>query len=223
MTTLKRYKLCDDTVTLFQFDVSPYLNAIAISAVSADPTGFTAQYDFNGNLYGYLVDWSAASHTVQEVEIFSSDGTTDINFILEFDLTDICTTEIDTTCCADSVTIRWIGREGGIKSWSFPGVREFDVKVGDANTYIDGNRRMNYSERKGIYYGRSVSTGNISRANVDFLDELRYSIQAWEEEDGEVTPILLDNDSFFKYKTRDKLFDLTFRYIVSEEVQIQTQ
>lgn len=230
MITLKHFFSCEEAASpntfqgYFHFSLDPYYApGWLCEAVDSPPTGFIELLDSNGVLYGYTVIGANAGTyniTIQAANF----GGTYTQYNLEFVLQSSCATEQNIGCCAtDNAVIRWLGREGGLKQWNFPGVREYDVKVGDANEFKNNNFQKQYSQRKDIYTGKSVSTGNISRSQVDFLDELRYSIQAWELIDDVWTPILLNNDSFFKYKTRDKLFDLTFRYVISEEIIMQTQ
>lgn len=230
MTTLKRFFSCEESATpntyqgYFPFSFDAYYSpGWVCNAVDAAPTGFIELLDANGNLYGYTVIGAAAG--VYNITIEAGNfGGSYTQYNLEFTLQSSCAAEQNIGCCAtDNAVISWLGREGGIKQWNFPGVREYNIEVGDANTFKNSSYQTQYSQRKDIFTGKSVSTGNISREQVDFLDELRYSIQAWELVDGEWVSILLDNGSFFKYKTRDKLFDLTFRYVISEEIIMQTQ
>ena len=76
-------------------------------------------------------------------------------------------------------------------------------------------------KRKNVYTGKRVTTGDITKEQADYLDELKYSIQAWEWDGTTATPIMLVNDSFSKYKSTDKFFDVSAQYIISETVQIQ--
>jgi hypothetical protein len=69
------------------------------------------------------------------------------------------------------------------------------------------------------------TTGNIPKSHVDYLDSLRYSIQAYLYPSGfdNGIPILLDSDSFTKYTSRDKLFDVGVRFLFAKEIQNQRQ
>jgi len=227
METLKRYRGCGtDVEQTFVFDLSPYFSQGWIcEGVTPYPSGFAEILDGNGNVYGFFV---AAGPPAQEYEVqikaksLPADDWT--YFLLEFDLTDTeCVTEVNTTCCDEAITLRWLGREGGIKQWNFPGVREYNIEVGDANTFKNGSRQMQYSERKNIYTGKRITTKNIDRDYVDFLDELRYSIQVWEVDGTNVIPVVLVNDSFNKYKSTDKFFDISISYTIATEIIMQTQ
>lgn len=131
-------------------------------------------------------------------------------------------------CCVNypngRVNIVWLNREGGYQNYIFQGVKTFEQRVGDERTYKDGSI-LKLSQRKNVYSGRIVTTSNIPQLHVDYLDSLRTSIQAWEwnESDDTYTEILLDNSDYVKYTTRQKLFDISIRFIYAEEIIIQTQ
>lgn len=224
METLKRYRACGTSTKLyFTFTLDPYFAPNWYAEAVTGASGFT-QLNSGGSLYGYVVEIGAAE-IVHEIEIRAreGDGGDWTHFILEFDLTLPCTTEQEVCCTDESVTIRWLGREGGIKQWTFTGVKTFDVRVGDANKFKNNNLQAQYSQRSNIYYGKVITSGSISKVQSDFLDELKYSIQAWEVDGTTVLPILINNESFDKYKSTQKFYDTSLAYIAAEEVRIQTQ
>jgi len=230
MILLKKYFICDGREGSFNFDLSPYFTLPYAYMVSALPTGFTDLYNKYTSLYGFSVAPNTANG-IYEIVIAATElgGSDPVEFMLQFQIATDCATEITTCCDDDAVVIRWLGREGGIKQWTFSGVRTFDVEVGDANTFKNSDMQLLYSQRTGIYNGKLLTTGNITRTQVDFLDEVKYSIQVWEWTDADTpgtyyaVPITVNNDSFGKYKSRDKLFDVSLKYILSTEIQVQTQ
>lgn len=145
------------------------------------------------------------------------------NFVINLTVSAECITE-ELTCCK-GVNIRWLSVAGGIKEWPFPGVREFDIRNGDALSFKNDLLETAYSERKDVYQGKSASSGDITKAQYDFITELRSAIQAWEyDQDTEIaTPIKIDNDSFIMYPSNAKFYEMSFRYIMSAEARIQTQ
>lgn len=221
-TVLKRYKSCTGG-GVFVFDLSPYMNPFSVEAVDAAPAGFTEIInELTGNLQGYFVSGAANgdySITIQG----APEGGSYTQFELEFEFSSACATEQEVCCSDDEVIIRWLGREGGIKEWNFTGVREFDVRVGDALTFKNSDFQLQYSQRKDIYSGKRISVSELTREQADFLDEIKYSIQAWEWDGETATPILVDNDSFFKYKSTQKFFEVGLQYVFSEELIMQTQ
>jgi hypothetical protein len=126
-------------------------------------------------------------------------------------------------CCDDQCNIVWLNREGGFQNYIFTGIKTFEVESGDAETYKDFGRVIKYSEKKDVYSGMICTTGNIPRTHVDYIDSLKISIQAWLIRDGGYTPILLDVGSFVKYTSREKLFDVRVRFIMAQEIVIQSQ
>ncbi len=129
-------------------------------------------------------------------------------------------------CCDNQCNIAWLNREGGWQNYIFTGVKEFNVSIGDTNTFVNNNLEQKYSEIKGVYNGRICSTGDIPKSHVDILESLQYAIQSFlyntETELFDI-PILIDKKDFVKYRTRDKFFDVKIRFILAEQVLIQTQ
>lgn len=230
MITLKRFFSCDESAVpntfqgYFPFSLDPYYApGWLCEAADAPPTGFIELVDANDVLYGYAV--IGATTGSYEITIQAANfGGSYTQFLLQFELGTECAVEQEIDCCDDSVTLKWLGVEGGIKQWSFPGVRFFKNTLGDANTFKNNSRQIQYSERKNIYAGKRVTTGDIELEQRNFLEELSESIQAWEvNEDGENIPILIANDSFPEYSSKDKYFDLAVQFIYATEKQIQTQ
>lgn len=224
-TVLKNFTICDNQKMTCVFDLSAYMyNPVAVEALDAAPTGFTELYDSIGRLYGYQVASAAVNTTYQlRVQALPDFGEDYQQFLLNFDLTAPCYSEIENCCRDGEVNIRWLSREGAIKEWNFPGVRSFDIRIGDANQFKNQYLQAQYSERKNIYTGKIISTGDISKEVADYLDELKYSIQAWEWDGETATPIIVNNDSFQKYKSTTKFYDVSLQYAIAEEIQVQTQ
>ena len=227
-TQIKNYLICEGIDELHYFDLSPFYANWWAEVVGSLPTGIDSLQDADtASVVGFSVDYSTLATGINTVTIEgfeqTSAGDSIGQFTLVFEKAATCSSEQTVTCCGGAINLRWLGREGAIKEWVFPGVREYDVRIGDANTFKNSDYQLQYSERKDIYTGKSISTGNISKAQADFLDELRYSIQVWEWDGTTATPIVVNNDSFFKYRSKDKLYDITIRYVVAEQIQVQTQ
>jgi hypothetical protein len=129
-------------------------------------------------------------------------------------------------CCDNDINIGWFNRLGGWQNYIFSGVKTFEVKVEDTKTFKSFERVKKFSEITGVYEGEIVTTGNIPQAHADYLDSLRYSIQAYvynETTSAWDLPILVDVNSWVKYSSRDKLFDVRIRFIYATEKIIQSQ
>lgn len=132
--------------------------------------------------------------------------------------------EVFENCCTNQTNIVWLNREGGFQNYIFSGVKTIEVSGGDAKTF-KRNGIIKYYQRENIYDGKIVTTSNIPRNHVDYLDSLRHSIQAWEwnQADSTFREILIDIEDYVKYTTRQKLFDVAIRFIYADEILIQTQ
>jgi hypothetical protein len=129
-------------------------------------------------------------------------------------------------CCDNDINIGWFNRLGGWQNYIFSGVKTFEVQIDDTKTFKSFERVKKFSEITGVYEGEIVTTGNIPKAHADYLDSLRYSIQAYvynEETSAWDLPILVDVESWVKYSSRDKLFDVRIRFIYATEKIIQSQ
>lgn len=143
-------------------------------------------------------------------------------YVVKITVLDECITE-EEVCC-DGKIIRWLGKEGGIKQWHFPGVIEHEIRIGDAITFKNTFFQIRYAERKDIYNGLKVSTKPISKSQFDYVSTLQYSIQAWmwDETLEYWEPILLDNNTLFLYKSTTKIFEYSASFIRASEILSQT-
>jgi len=227
-TEIKNVLVCDSDQSIY-FDLSPFYFSWWAEVSGSLPAGVTELQDaITLSTVGFFIDYSALASGINTVTIegFEQDASGDSLglFTLVFEKSS-CTTEVEVCCATDYVSLAWLSLEGGIKQWVFPGVREFNVKVGDANTFKNSSYQVQYSERKNVFNAKRVSSDFITQEQVDYLDDLRYTIQAWElnEDASVVTPILLDNESFRKYGSREKFFDVSIQYSIAQQVMVQTQ
>lgn len=145
--------------------------------------------------------------------------------------------EVD-NCCGGNMMIVWLNREGGMQNYFFTGVRTFEMRAGDIKRFTDSTNITRYSQRGRVYRGMVLTTGPISKAEADMLDSLQYSIQAYHIDPeliglsdqlavlplpGQTRHILLDNQSYTKYKTRDKFYEVSIKFIYAEPVTVQGQ
>ena len=221
---LKTYKVCETATQWFYFDLSPYWLNWYASLVSSLPTGIVEATDgVTGSTIGFGVQNTFTGTGTVTIEGFKEISSGESLGEFELVFTRSCRSEQEITCCDEQIEIRWLGIEGGIKSFPFTGVREFDIRVGDGLTFKDRSRNLRYSQRKDVYTGKRITTDFITQAQLDYLDEVKYAIQVWEW-DGEVaTPITVDNESFGKYNSRDKFFEVSLQYVMAKEIKIQVQ
>lgn len=134
-----------------------------------------------------------------------------------------CRPLYDTCGACGGVNIQWVNQTGGMQNYYFSGVREFDVSQDNAKKYIDPGKVNRYSTRGQVYKGEVVTTKAIPKTHVELLDSLRYAIQAWVNVDDRLYPIVIDSDSYVKYKSKDKFFDVSMRFLYADPVNIQSQ
>jgi hypothetical protein len=225
MDTIKEILVCKGNGNNYEYvniDFSPYwVNWFA--SVGALPSGVIKLQDaLTGSVVAFGYKYSALANGVTSITITVKKGTSsgDVvgQWVIKFNKT-ACADIQDICCDSDALEIRWLSREGGIKSFKFNGVREFSYDVGDALRFKSFNSVAQYSQRKDIYKAKRLTTGDVSKTQLEYLSELKYSIQAWEG----TTPILLNNESFKEYGTKDKFFDVSISYILANEIKIQTQ
>lgn len=130
--------------------------------------------------------------------------------------------EIDNCCSDDNVNIVWLNRQGGRGNFIFSQRKDYNVEVGKKNTYITNDIKK-YAEIKNVYNGMKVYATGLTLNQIDFLDTLRYSIQAWMFKNNNFIPILLDVDSFEKYNTKENMYEISLSFIFAEQLNIQRQ
>lgn len=225
-TQLKNIQICDiphhaGYTESYYFDLSPYWVNWFATVVGSLPVGITAITNYIGSVIGFTVDENLVDGiTTVTITATKDTGGTLGNFDINF-IKGVCVTEQE-VCCEKGTFIRWLSIEGGIMQWVFSGVREFEFRVGDANTFKNTNNQIQYSQRKNIYLGSRVTSGDITQDQYLYISFAKLSIQAWSY-DGGISPILIDNDSFKFFKTTDKFFDCSIQYIDATEQITQTQ
>ena len=130
--------------------------------------------------------------------------------------------EIDNCCSDDNINIVWLNRQGGRGNFIFSQRKDFNVEIGDKKTYINNDIKR-YSEINKVYNGTKVYATGLTLNQIDFLDTLRYSIQAWVLKGTYFVPILLDISSFDKYNTKENMYEISLSFIYAEQINIQRQ
>jgi hypothetical protein len=121
-------------------------------------------------------------------------------------------------------TIIWINREGGRSSYTFDERKNYDGLIG-ANKQFDNGTELKYINRGKNFDYTTVYKSGISDDEVDLIESLRYSIQAWEFDinTNTATPIILDSDNYSKYNTKSNYNDVILKYRKSKYKIIQSQ
>lgn len=130
--------------------------------------------------------------------------------------------EIDNCCSDENINIVWLNRQGGRGNFIFTQRRDYKVNIGDKKTYITKDIKR-YSEINKVYNATTVYATGLSLNQIDFLDTLRYSIQAWVFVNEVFIPIILDVESFDKYNTKENMYDISLSFNYAEQLNIQRQ
>ena len=130
--------------------------------------------------------------------------------------------EIDNCCSDENINIVWLNRQGGRGNFIFTQRRDYKVNIGDKKTYITKDIKR-YSEINKVYNAVTVYATGLSLNQIDFLDTLRYSIQAWVFVNEVFIPIILDVESFDKYNTKENMYDISITFNYAEQLNIQRQ
>lgn len=151
-----------------------------------------------------------------------SPPTLDACLIVE--VVDSLTDSITTCNNSDTITLVWITREGGRATYLFDQRKDFKGIVGDFKTF-DNNGTIKYINRGKNFVYKVVYKTGITDDEVDLLESLRYSIQAWEYNatTDVSTPILLDSNSYDLYSTKTQLNEVNLKYRIATYKEIQNQ
>ena len=128
-------------------------------------------------------------------------------------------------CCSDTDTnIVWYNRQGGWQNYIFNQRFDNSVEVGKASTFIN-NGIIKYADRGRVYNSKTVYITGLTKTEIDYLDTLRYSIQAYEFDatTSTFTPILLDSSNFNKYNSKENMYEFNLTYKYAQQLDIQKQ
>lgn len=212
--------MCGSSARQVELDFSPY--TVSWYAESISTPSNVHIYQVNGSITAYKINSTANYGSITfRVREGGHTGTIIGEYIIY--VYDSCSVQSDICCGSNPQTIRWLSTCGGIKEFVFNGLKTFDIRIGSAVTFKNSSLQKLYAQRQDVYTGKLISTGDISKDQADFLDELKYCIQAWEWDGTTATPIIVDNESYTKYKSSDKFYDVNLKYAICEEIQVQTQ
>lgn len=131
---------------------------------------------------------------------------------------------VETCNNSNTKCIVWITREGGRASYLFDQRKNYGGVIGSGQTF-DNNGSIKYLNRGKNFETVTVYKTGLSNTEIDLIESLRMSIQAWEyNSDTDVsTPIMLDPESYDKYSTKNKLNEIQLRYRIATYREVQSQ
>ena len=128
-------------------------------------------------------------------------------------------------CCGDR-NLAWLNIQGGWQNYIFTGIKTFQVEVNGSKQFKTNEYISKHSQIEGVFNGEVITSGDIPKAHVDALDNLKYAIQVFmynEETEAWDIPLLVDVGSFTKYQSRDKFYEVRLKFIYATEILVQTQ
>jgi hypothetical protein len=138
----------------------------------------------------------------------------------------------DNECCS-AINIIWVNREGGYENYIFTGRRQvYEVEPGEEEAYKTRGLVRKNSQIKDVYRAVICGTQEIPANHLIKLESLRNSIQAWLYDDSlpayanwndRFIPIVIDRETFITRDTREKVIQRNIRFLIGQEVIIQTQ
>lgn len=131
---------------------------------------------------------------------------------------------VETCNNSNTKCIVWITREGGRASYLFDQRKNYGGTIGDGQTF-DNNGSIKYLSRGKHFQTVTVFKTGLSNTEVDLLESLRQSIQAWEYNmDTDVsTPIILSPEGYEKYSTKSTLKEDQIKYRIATYKEVQSQ
>lgn len=217
--------ICTDKALTYYFDFS--VDSVTPFIIVSGNAGWIDILEDAETLsdVGISIDAQSASKT-DSFEVTIKDGTSSGEVLNTYTITinvlSVCETASE-VCCTSAEQIVWINRDGGLQNFYFDGVREFSIDQREDEDYVDTSNVSRYSTTGKVKEGRIFSTKNISKTELNALDSLNYSIQAWHLSGGEYLPISIGKGGYSKYTSRDKRFNASIRFTYSTPINIQTQ
>ena len=216
----QKVRILNNTTSNLFFYITSTFNQMELYDVTALPAWITPNYT-------PYIDRIQFTPTVTGTYTYyftegGSPPTLDACLIVE--VVDSLTDSITTCNNSDTITLVWITREGGRGTYLFDQRKDFKGIVGDVKTF-DNNGTIKYINRGKNFVYKTVYKTGISDEEVDLLESLRYSIQAWEYNatTDVSTPILLDSNSYDLYSTKTQLNEVNLKYRIATYKEIQNQ
>ena len=216
----QKVRILNNTTSNLFFYITSTFNQMELYDVTALPAWITPNYT-------PYIDRIQFTPTVTGTYTYyftegGSPPTLDACLIVE--VVDSLTDSITTCNNSDTITLVWITREGGRGTYLFDQRKDFKGIVGDVKTF-DNNGTIKYINRGKNFVYKTVYKTGISDEEVDLLESLRYSIQAWEYNSTTdvSTPILLDSNSYDLYSTKTQLNEVNLKYRIATYKEIQNQ
>jgi hypothetical protein len=181
----------------FTFTVNPFIGGIDSLTITQAPIG------------------------VYEFQVTTQSGK-DVIKVISYD----CSAVYDANCC-DPCNIFWFNQHGGWQSHIFDGVKTKILDGGDTATWkqkhSNGDLETKIQSRTDAAREFVCTTKIRTKSQIDILDSLRFTVQAYVLKDNVFIPIIISNASVTKYQSNDGIVTATVSFRLAKEEINQTQ
>jgi hypothetical protein len=159
---------------------------------------------------------------------FSFDFELNGNLLFQLNICVIPVSELVDVCKEDVLNIAFLNQVGGYSSFAIEGKFVQGREFGNDQTIVTSTLVLKRVEFRDVYDTFEISGGVLSKIQLDLLESMRSSIQAYlynESSQAWDIPIVIDRGSFTTYGNRFNQSEtrFAFRFRVSQQVRIQTQ
>lgn len=217
----QRIRILNNTSTQYLFVLNNLFYGLELNELTVLPAWITVtlnlghidSLDFNPTVTGTFTYYFTLG---------GSPPTQDACLIVE--VVDSLTESLSTCNNSNTKCIIWITREGGRESYLFDQRKNYGGTIGEGQTF-DNNGSIKYLSRGKHFQTVTVFKTGLSNTEVDLLESLRQSIQAWEyDPDTDIsTPIILSQEGYEKYSTKSTLKEDQIKYRIATYKEVQSQ
>lgn len=192
--------------------------------VNGEPAWFIENTDVNGFSTFFEITAPINSTYTYQVEVWNVATNTFVEFATLTVIAQETFNNIDNCCSDNDTNIVWYNRQGGWQNYIFNQRFDNSVEVGKASTFIN-NGIVKFSDRGRVYNSKTVYITGLSKTEIDYLDTLRYCIQAYEFNKTTLvfSPILLESVNFNKYNSKENMYEINLTYKYATQLDVQKQ
>jgi hypothetical protein len=137
-----------------------------------------------------------------------------------------CSAVYDADCC-EPCNIFWFNQHGGWQSHIFDGVKTKILDAGSTRTWkqkqSNGDLETKIQTRTDAAREFICTTKIRTKTQIDILDSLRFTIQAYLLKNTQYIPIIISNASITKYQSTDGIVTASVSFRFANEEINQTQ
>lgn len=217
----QRVRILNEASKVFFYELTTFYN-MALYELTPLPVWIVIENPSHAYIEDLLITPIATGTYTYYFTLGGSPPTQDACLIIE--IVDSLEDSVETCTNANTKCIVWITREGGRASYLFDQRKNYGGVIGQGQQF-DNNGSIKYLSRGKNFDTVTVYKTGLSNSEIDLIESLRYSIQAWEyNPDTDVsTPIIMDSESYDKYSTKNKLNEIQLKYRIATYKEVQSQ